>query len=90
MKSRWYVYILKCADGTLYSGVTTDVTRRVTEHNTSTKGAKYTRVRRPVRLAYTEHALSRSAAGKREAALKRLTRTQKQAVLAQGKKKSRA
>jgi putative endonuclease len=78
----WYVYILKCADGTLYTGVTTDVARRVEEHNEGELGAKYTRAKRPVVLAYQEAHASRSIACKREAALKRLTRTQKLALIA--------
>lgn len=81
----WSVYIVRCADHTLYSGVTTDVERRVTEHNGSTKGAKYTRARQPVTLVYQEPAASRSAACIREAALKRLTREQKEALIAQAR-----
>jgi putative endonuclease len=81
MKSSWYVYILKCKDGTLYTGVTTEVKRRVAEHNTSPKGAKYTKARRPVTLVYTEKAKNRSMAGKREAAIKAFVRTEKQALI---------
>lgn len=82
MKSEsWYVYVLKCADETLYTGVTTDVARRVEEHNASQKGAKYTRVRRPVRLAYAEPFPDRSAACVREAAIKKLSREEKLALL---------
>lgn len=81
----WSVYIVRCADRTLYSGVTTDVERRVTEHNGSTKGAKYTRARQPVTLVYQEKAASRSAACIREAALKQLTREQKETLIAQAR-----
>lgn len=74
--SNWAVYILKCADGTLYTGISNDVEKRIKVHNNG-KGAKYTRVRLPVTLAYQEAASDRSTASKREAALKKLTRKQK-------------
>ena len=77
MKLCWYVYLVQCADGTLYCGIATDVERRVREHNTSHRGAKYTRTRRPVRLVYTEEHVSRSAAAKREYAIKRMSRHEK-------------
>ena len=80
----WFVYILKCADGTLYTGVTIDVVRRVTEHNGEggpQKGAKYTKVRRPVALVYHEPHPDRSSAGIREAAIKKLSRPAKQALI---------
>jgi len=77
MMTEWFVYIVKCADGTFYTGVTTDTVRRVKEHNGTTKGAKYTRVRRPVFLTYQESFLSRSEACVREAAIKKLTRDEK-------------
>jgi putative endonuclease len=71
------IYILECADGTLYTGWTTDVKRRVEEHNSSTKGAKYTKPRRPVVLKYTEAFDSKVEAQKREYELKQLSRTRK-------------
>lgn len=77
METPWYVYILECADGTLYTGVTVDTARRLVEHNESLKGARYTRSRRPVSMRYAEAHESRSAATRREAELKQLTRTQK-------------
>lgn len=77
----WFVYVLQCADDTLYTGVTTNVARRVEEHNTSPKGAKYTRVRRPVSLVYLEEADSRAAACVREAAFKKLSRDKKLAAI---------
>lgn len=77
----WFVYVLRCADGTLYTGVTTDVTRRVEEHNASTKGARYTRVRRPVSLAHQEAFPDRSSACVREAAIKKLSRAEKTDLL---------
>ncbi len=77
----WWVYIMQCKDHTLYAGVTTDLERRLNEHNgegpTAVKGAKYTRVRRPVKIVYTEICENRSAACKREAAIKKLTRANK-------------
>lgn len=72
----WWVYILLCADGTLYTGMTDDIPRRLRAHNTG-RGAKYTRGRRPVLLVYRERCASRSQALRREAALKRLSRSQK-------------
>lgn len=71
-----FVYILECADGTLYAGWTTDVERRLDEHNTG-RGARYTRGRRPVKLAYCEKVADRSAAQRREAAIRRLRRSAK-------------
>ena len=73
---QWFVYILRCSDGTLYTGSTDDVARRVRVHN-SGKGAKYTRCRTPVEVVYTEEAESCSTAMKREYAIKQLTRQQK-------------
>ncbi|MDG1907036.1 MAG: GIY-YIG nuclease family protein [Arenicella sp.] len=80
--STWYVYMLRCADNSLYTGVTTDVERRVEEHNeNSKKAAKYTRARRPVSLAYVETAMDRSAACKRESNIKRLPSQHKEALV---------
>ena len=73
----WCVYILECADGTLYCGVTTNIERRLYEHNESTRGSKYVRSRRPAKLVYQELAENRSEAQKREAFIKRLKRGQK-------------
>ena len=77
-----YVYMVRCADGTLYTGWTTDLTRRLTAHNAGA-GAKYTRSRRPVALVYSEECASREEALRREAAVKRLTRAQKLALCGQ-------
>jgi putative endonuclease len=75
--------MLRCADGTLYTGITTDVVRRVAEHNgDSGLGARYTRSRRPVALAYAEPADNRADAARREAAIKRLPRAAKLALAA--------
>ena len=67
----YFVYILKCADETLYTGIATELERRIEEHNSSDKGAKYTRVRRPVRLVYSEEYPDRSSASKREYVIKK-------------------
>lgn len=74
-----YAYILLCADGTLYSGWTNDLTRRLAAHNAG-RGAKYTRSRRPVSLLYAESFPTRSEAMRREAAFKRMTHRQKLAL----------
>jgi len=79
--SQWYVYLLRCSDDSLYCGVTVDLDRRVNEHNTSPKGAKYTRVRRPVALAYSEIAEDRSAACKLEAQIKKLSKVKKESMV---------
>lgn len=73
----WFVYIVKCSDDTLYTGVTTDLARRVTEHNSQAGGARYTRSRKPVELVYSEKCDSRSMACTRESRIKRLSRLQK-------------
>jgi putative endonuclease len=73
----YFVYILHCSDGTYYTGITTDLQRRLEEHNHSAKGAKYTRARRPVTLVYSEKLDDKSSASKREYAIKKLTRAQK-------------
>lgn len=72
-----YVYILRCKDGSLYTGYTTDLSRRVWEHNYSSKSAKYTRSRRPVVLVYSESYSSKSEALRREYAIKQLSRADK-------------
>ncbi len=78
----YYVYIVKCADDTLYTGISTQLERRIEEHNSSDKGAKYTRVRRPVELVYSEEYPDRSAASKREYEIKKkMTRKDKLALV---------
>jgi putative endonuclease len=74
---KWHVYILQCADDSLYTGITTELKRRLAEHNSPLKAAKYTRARQPVKLVFSEKASDRSAALVREAALKKLSRTEK-------------
>ena len=78
----WHVYIVRCADDTYYTGIAVDVERRVAEHNGAGRlGARYTRARRPVTLAYQESVADRSEAGKREYAIKRLSRHEKRALI---------
>ena len=77
MKNKWKVYIVECADGTYYTGITTDIKRRLLEHNYSFKSAKYTRSRRPVRLVYEEDSQDRSTASKREHQIKKMKRKDK-------------
>jgi len=82
----WFVYIVRCADDSLYTGITKDVDRRVQEHNEGDKlAAKYTRARLPVVLVYQESCESRSAATKREIEIKLLSRTDKDILLSQEK-----
>lgn len=73
----YYLYILRCADRTLYTGITVDLARRIGEHNSSSLGAKYTRARRPVRLVYSKKYSNRSLATKAESAIKKLSRVEK-------------
>ena len=75
-----YTYILRCADGTLYTGWTNDLEKRLSAHNAGT-GAKYTRTRRPVELLYYEAHADKADAMRREYAIKQLTRTQKLALI---------
>ena len=79
----WWVYILRCADGTLYTGMAADVERRFRTHSRG-RGAKYTRSRLPLELVYREECESCSAALRREAAIKALTRSQKLELVEQG------
>ncbi len=72
----WHVYILRCADGTYYTGATNDVARRVAQHTQGT-GARYTRGRGPVQLVFVEPATSRAAAQIREAEIKKMSRLEK-------------
>ncbi|HEY9036795.1 MAG TPA: GIY-YIG nuclease family protein [Pseudomonadales bacterium] len=80
--SQWFVYLLHCADGTYYTGITTDLERRVREHNGRSRGARYTRARQPVTLVYHEPAADRSAASQREYVIRTLSRTEKQRLRA--------
>ena len=80
----WLVYLLRCADGSLYTGITNDLPKRLAAHAAG-RASKYTRSRLPVRLAAAEPQRSKSAALKREAAIKRLSRDQKHRLLSDGK-----
>ena len=79
--SDWFVYMLRCSDDSLYTGVTTDLERRVQEHNGDNSVTKYTRVRQPVTLVYYEKADCRSTAVKREAAIKKLRKKNKEQLI---------
>lgn len=79
-ESNYYVYLLLCSDKTFYIGTTNDVSKRVATHNKG-KGAKYTKIRRPVKLLYSENLHGKSEALKREHELKKLTRNQKEELL---------
>ena len=80
----WYVYLLRCGDGTLYAGITDDLDRRLTAHRAG-RGAKYTRGRGPLELVYAEEQPDKPAALRREAAIKKLRRPAKEALIEGGK-----
>lgn len=80
MENKWYAYILTCSDNTLYSGSTNNIEKRVHEHNTSKSGAHYTKIRRPVALSYYEVFETYKEARSREAAFKRMKRSEKEAL----------
>lgn len=77
----WYVYIVLCRDRTLYTGITTDMTRRLREHNSTRNGAGYTKGRRPVRLVYLERFGDRSSALRREIAIKKMPACKKRQLV---------
>ncbi len=80
----WFVYILRCSDGSLYTGVTTDIQRRVKEHNgegAKGRGAKYTKAHSPVKLVYQEVVSTRSEAQIREAQLRKLSKLEKEKIV---------
>lgn len=79
-ETKWFVYLLRCADNSLYTGITNDLTRRFNQHNAGT-ASRYTRSRLPVVLAYQEPQESQSHALKRESAIKALTRPQKEPLI---------
>lgn len=85
----WHVYIARCGDNSLYTGITKDLEKRLLEHNNGPNGAKYTRSRRPVVLVYSEEAASRSAATSRELHIKKLNRSRKGQLVAQGNRQDR-
>ncbi|MFT5397027.1 MAG: putative endonuclease [Gammaproteobacteria bacterium] len=78
----WTVYILRCSDNSLYTGITRDLNRRLNEHNHNNRlAAAYTRARRPVTLVYQEAHIDRSSASKREAVIKKMTKTKKELLI---------
>lgn len=78
---KYFVYIVQCSDDTLYTGITTDVVRRIDEHNGDEKGAKYTKMRQPVKLVYSVECANRSQATKEEMRIKNLNRRQKDLLI---------
>ncbi|HTX86844.1 MAG TPA: GIY-YIG nuclease family protein [Candidatus Nanoarchaeia archaeon] len=80
-KTAWQVYILRCADKTLYTGITVDLARRLREHNSSRLGAKYTRGRRPVKIVYSKKFRNRSTATKAESKIKKISRRGKNKLI---------
>lgn len=74
----WFVYFLRCNDNSLYAGITTDINRRLHQHNHTKLGAKYTRAKRPVSLAFIETVTNKSEASKREYQLRKLSKSQKE------------
>lgn len=77
----WFVYIVRCADSSLYTGITRDIERRIREHNTTKRGSAYIKSKRPVVLVYQESATTRSAALKREAEIKKLSHKGKEVLI---------
>jgi putative endonuclease len=86
-KSTWWVYLLRCRDGSLYTGITTDPARRLSQHNAGT-ASKYTRARRPVEMVYRERAKSHGDALRREIAIKKLSRAAKDVLVARRRKRA--
>ena len=82
-KKSWCVYMVRCSDGTLYSGITNDLEKRIAAHNSEKDGARYTRSRRPVKLVYSEQTGSRSAAAKLEYQLKKMPLAMKKVLVEQ-------
>src|SRR4051794_13600347 len=87
--SGWFVYIVRCGDGSLYTGITTDMNRRCKQHNAGT-ASRYTRSRRPVRLVYHEVRRNRSSALKREVSIKAMNRVEKLSMIRVSKKSMKA
>jgi len=81
MSTHWFIYIVRCSDNTLYTGVTKNIESRINDHNTSPKGAKYTKGRRPVKLIYQHCVASRSEAQKEEYRIKQLSKKLKEELI---------
>ena len=77
----WFLYVVRCKDNTLYTGVTTDVERRLHEHNSSKRGARYTRYRRPIKLVYWERHQNQSEAQQAEYKFKQLSKKEKEKII---------
>ncbi len=77
----WYVYMVLCSDNSIYTGITTDIERRIEQHNSKIGGARYTRSRKPVKLVYVEQTDNRSSAAKQEYRLKQLSAKQKRSLI---------
>ena len=77
----WYVYMVRCSDGTLYTGITNDLEKRIEAHNNGKDGARYTRSRRPVKLVYSEQVESKSAAASLEYQIKKMPRSKKEKLI---------
>ena len=84
---KWLMYVVRCADNSLYAGVTKNLKRRILEHNYGMRGAKYTRSRRPVKVVYEEECSDHSDALKKEWAFKKLSKTRKERIIAESKNK---
>ncbi len=84
---QWRFYLLACSDGTLYAGITNDLERRLATHNRG-QGSRYTRVRLPVTLIFSETHADRSAAGRREAQVRRMSRAEKLALALPGRRRT--
>ena len=83
MSKMWYLYVVRCVDGSLYTGVTTDLARRLHEHNFTKRGAKYTRSRRPVEMVWSKEYYDRSSAQSAEYSFKKLVHKQKLEIITQ-------
>ena len=79
--NKWYTYVVRCRDSTLYTGVTTDIGRRLNEHNDSMRGSKYTKRRRPVKLVYWSEHQNRSEAQREEWRIKQLSKKEKEQLI---------
>jgi len=86
--SEWFVYVVECVDGTYYTGITTNLDRRIHEHNKTNRGAKYVKGRRPCRLVYHRSWSGRSEAAKEEYRIKKLTRGEKENIIKRFQKNS--
>ena len=80
-QTKWYLYVVECSDGTLYTGITTNINRRLNEHNYGSRSAKYTRSRRPVKLRHVKQYEDRSQASSAEYKFKKLTRKRKLEII---------